>query len=277
MITKSSIKYNNDAVPAHYAWNPGGFGCSKGCRYCWAKEFASRGMSQCDKCKAFEVHLHEERLDWPMRRKKPAVILVNFTCDTFDRARSVEDILEILHACAIAPWHNYVFLTKEPQRMHLCGVEWGKVWPENWWMGGTVTDDRSMNEYANGSFWATGKHWISMEPIAGGRIDLHLGLLRHKLKGVIIGQDSRKPRLIPARVERNAAGKIYKGLSMPAHRVGWPGQGDLEAVGFVVEQLERWKIPIYVKQLWIDGELRTDPKYFPRYLRRRDIPWALPT
>ena len=65
-----------------YAWNPGGMGCSNGCDGCWARAIAKRNI-HCDDCRAFRVHLHEERLCEPVNTKTARLVLVNFTCDSF--------------------------------------------------------------------------------------------------------------------------------------------------------------------------------------------------
>ena len=87
----SKIRYTNDKVPKYRTWNPGGFGCS-GCSLkgdgCWAEGMSKRlGKTACKACRDFVPHLHPERLSQPAETKTPGVVLVNFTCDTFDNSR----------------------------------------------------------------------------------------------------------------------------------------------------------------------------------------------
>ena len=80
-MNRSRIAYTNEQVPWYYAWNPCGFGCSRGCGYCWSRALVKRfgANMTCEKCRAFEPHLHPERLDEPAKEKRPGVALVDFT------------------------------------------------------------------------------------------------------------------------------------------------------------------------------------------------------
>lgn len=72
---------NKTGIPyLDYVVNPGGYGCSKGCDGCWARRDALRRGKAigCKQCENFEVHFHPKRLGEPAKRKKPAVIGVQF-------------------------------------------------------------------------------------------------------------------------------------------------------------------------------------------------------
>jgi len=114
-MRRSRIGYTSKTVPEYYSWNPGGFGCSGGCEGCWSRKMASR--MQCDRCLAFEVHLHSERLSQPAKTKKPGFVLVNFTCDTFDKLRPDAEIKQMWDLMFAAPQHTFILLTQQPARM----------------------------------------------------------------------------------------------------------------------------------------------------------------
>jgi len=78
---------------------------------------AKRGISKCDKCKAFVPHLHPERLDEPTRWKKPRIVGVCFMNDLFGQGVEQEWQFAVLDQMRAAPQHVYLCLTKEPKSM----------------------------------------------------------------------------------------------------------------------------------------------------------------
>lgn len=242
---RSQIGYRNDQVPWYYAWNPGGCGCSGGCDGCWAKAMAGRMGPHCDKCKAFEVHLHEERLRLPACTSPPGVVLVNFTCDTFDMERPLRERARILRFAQDGRHHNYVWLTKNGIRMALDF----KRWPcdKNWWLGLSVcTDQQAKVNLPALADIASGHKWLSVEPL-WEHIDLEAFL--PEISGVIVGHDNRK---------------------------GAPGTGHLGPVYDIMRQCDNARVPLFVKQLWINDKLEKEPENFPEDLQLRELPWSMP-
>lgn len=108
-MNKTSIEYLD------FTWSPV-TGCtpvSAGCANCWAKRqherFSDRPFS--------EIVLHPERLEQPLRRKKPARIGVCFSGDLWHD--KVDDgFIRLVMAVALAcPRHTFLILTKRPKRM----------------------------------------------------------------------------------------------------------------------------------------------------------------
>ena len=151
-MNRSKIAYTNAQVPWYYGWNPCGFGCSRGCPYCWAKGQSVRFGEhwKCEKCRTFEPHFHPERLDEPAKKKKAGVVLTDFTGEILSNLRWANRTFDAAFA---APWHEYVFLT------HCGALINGLYTPRNWHMGVSVTtnDDwaKLMPRY---------KRWLSLEP-----------------------------------------------------------------------------------------------------------------
>lgn len=87
----------------------------------------------------FEPTLHEYRLQMPAKKKKPANIFVCSMADLFGEWVPEEWILRVFEACKAAPWHNYLFLTKNPKRY--CDLANAGKLPtlDNFWYGTTVT------------------------------------------------------------------------------------------------------------------------------------------
>lgn len=150
-----------------FTWNvtPG---CTHGCPWCWARRILKRQKHRCQACYEFRPHLHSERLDDPYRRKKPAKIGVSFTGDLFDPELYDGAADQVLSAMVQAPWHTYIILTKQPQRM-VTFFSTRDPWP-NWWLLTSITDqadaDRRIPELLKlrGAGWTTG---VSVEPLLG--------------------------------------------------------------------------------------------------------------
>jgi protein gp37 len=63
----------------------------------------------------------------PAQKKKPANISVCSMADLFEEWVPDEWIKEVLAACAAAPWHNYMFLTKNPERYPRTAEAYGNL------------------------------------------------------------------------------------------------------------------------------------------------------
>ena len=130
-MTKSKIAWT-DRV-----WNPIS-GCTKvsaGCAHCYAETLdhrfdhdkvgklpwalpASRGGRP--------VTLHPDRLDAPLRWRKPAMVFVNSMSDLFHEDVPDEFIAETFYTMRLASHHTFQVLTKRPERM----TEWVNAWDQ---------------------------------------------------------------------------------------------------------------------------------------------------
>lgn len=97
-------------MPTKIEWTDGSYnpvtGCtliSDGCKHCYAKRMATRLRGRCGypADDPFKVTLHPDRLDQPLHWKKPRTIF----------------ILRVFKVIAESPRHQYVILTKRPERM----------------------------------------------------------------------------------------------------------------------------------------------------------------
>ncbi len=85
-------------------WNPL-TGCTKispGCKHCYAERMALRlkAMGQPNYANGFELALHENALELPLKWKKPQTIFVNSMSDLFHKDVPVEFIAEDLRCDA---------------------------------------------------------------------------------------------------------------------------------------------------------------------------------
>ncbi len=150
-----------------WAWNPC-TGCKHGCDYCWAKKMADRYK------RSFEPAFHPDRLDQPFNTKKPGVVFVCNTGDIFSPGTRKAWREKIKAAADRAPWHTYLWLTKNPQ--------YDDSWVRpNWWLGATITgpEDAWKREVMEGE-----NIWYSFEPLFGFVEDEHL----YDAKQVVIGR-----------------------------------------------------------------------------------------
>ena len=87
----------------------------------------------------FKPTLHRYRLGDPAQMKKPQRIFVGSMADLFGAWVPDAWIEAVFEACKAAPWHTYLFLTKNPQRYYDL-LNAGRLPAKaNFWYGSTVT------------------------------------------------------------------------------------------------------------------------------------------
>ena len=102
-------------------WNPV-TGCtevSEGCDHCYAKTFAERwrGVVGHPYEQGFDLKLHPDRLDQPLRWRRPRRVFVNSMSDLFHDDVPDEFIERVFVVMARATQHTFQVLTKRPGRM----------------------------------------------------------------------------------------------------------------------------------------------------------------
>jgi len=219
-----------------HTWNPV-TGCLHGCDYCYARKIARR-FAGCYDPKADEnikqheagiLHMkhtghvfyktkrgkvvrapfpygftptfHTYRLDDPAQHKKPAIVFVGSMCDLFGEWVPDEWIEEVFEACAAAPWHTYLFLTKNPERYNR--FRRAGMLPEKHWYGTTVTKyiDRFFRGDPNLPSTVR-KTFASIEPLLGPVISDHpIRAALNPVDWIIIGAETgnRKGKVVPER------------------------------------------------------------------------------
>src|SRR3989337_202946 len=108
---------------AQESWNPT-TGCSKvseGCRHCYAETLSLRfGWSKkpwTAQNAAENVVVHPERLEQPLRWRKPRRVFVNSMSDLFHEQVPQDFIASIFVIMEHCPQHTFQILTKRPERM----------------------------------------------------------------------------------------------------------------------------------------------------------------
>jgi protein gp37 len=103
------------------SWNPAR-GCTKispGCKHCYACTFSERfrGVAGHPFEQGFDLRLVPEKLDEPLRWKKPRKIFVNSMSDVFHKDIDDDYIIRVAKVMLEANWHTYQVLTKRSERM----------------------------------------------------------------------------------------------------------------------------------------------------------------
>lgn len=170
MATLSHIEWT-DAT-----WNPV-TGCTKiseGCRNCYAHAMAKRlvAMNNPRYANGFNVTLHPDLLETPMKWKKPRRIFVNSMSDLFHKDIDPEFIRSVFDTMNKAHWHSFQVLTKRSDRL----VELSKMlpWSENIWQGVSVEDHRVVHRIDDLRKVPAKIRFLSIEPLIGpvGKLDL---------------------------------------------------------------------------------------------------------
>lgn len=176
-------------------WNPV-TGCdrvSPGCAHCYALELAGRlkGMGQKRYQRdgdpktsgpGFGLTLHPDRLEEPLRWRKPRMVFVNSMSDLFHEEIPDEYIARVFAVMAGARRHIFQVLTKRPERMlDLLGREggefihhWQKHQPEdadwplpNVWLGVTIENRRFVHRADLLRQTPAAVRFVSAEPLLG--------------------------------------------------------------------------------------------------------------
>jgi protein gp37 len=88
--------------------------------------------------RGFELTLHPERLEQPLRRKTPTTYFVNSMSDLFHEAVPDRFVDQVLDVCRRTPQHTYQVLTKRAERLPQFFAS--RVCPDNVWLGVSVED-----------------------------------------------------------------------------------------------------------------------------------------
>jgi protein gp37 len=163
MADKSAIEWTEAT------WNPV-TGCdqvSPGCAHCYAKTFAERwrGVPGHPYEQGFDLRVWPERLDQPLKWKRPRTIFVNSMSDLFHERIPDAFIAEVFATMVEADWHVFQILTKRPER--LLALSDGLAWPPNVWMGVSIENRRFVHRADLLRQVPATTRFISAEPLLG--------------------------------------------------------------------------------------------------------------
>ena len=136
MATQTAIEWTEQT------WNPT-TGCNKispGCKHCYAEVMANRLQTMGTRGyeNGFALSLMKERLEQPLRRKKPTLYFVNSMSDLFHEGIPTAFLDEVFEVIDNTPRHTYQILTKRSVLMRDYFA--GRTPPANAWLGVSVED-----------------------------------------------------------------------------------------------------------------------------------------
>lgn len=252
-------------------------GCRHGCKYCYARRMTARfagdvrlnKMAKKDYVRfpaadggedlyvleapmlnetghplvypfGFEPTLHKYRMDYPGKLKMGNNIFVGAMSDVFGNWVPDSWLDEMFSVCLQYPIHNYLFLTKNPERY----LEYGVPLLENTWYGTSITVETEMERIK--SLPSGGKTFVSMEPLLENLNPEHYDELFRQIDWIILGAETgrNKNKVVP----------------------------EFEWIKRIVIKADYAEIPVFMKDSLIpivgEENMRRD---FPRQLQRSEI------
>lgn len=182
MSTGSAIEWTEAT------WNPI-TGCTKvslGCKNCYAERMAKRlkSIGVPNYKNEFEVTLHPNVLELPLKWKKPQMIFVNSMSDLFQEDVPLNFIQEVFNIMSHASHHIFQVLTKRAKRLEQLKTQ--LPWPKNVWMGVSIENDEYLYRINHLVQTPAKTKFISLEPLLGPLSDLTL----KGIDWVIVGGES---------------------------------------------------------------------------------------
>ena len=169
-------------------WNPL-TGCTKispGCKHCYAERMALRlqAMGQPNYAGGFELALHENALELPLKWKKSQTIFVNSMSDLFHKDVPVEFIVKTFDVMRRADWHKFQVLTKRSERL----MELSPMlpWKLHIWIGVSVETLKYTPRIDHLRQTGAMVKFLSLEPLLGPLPGLNL----EGIDWVIVGGES---------------------------------------------------------------------------------------
>jgi len=214
-----------------YTWNPV-TGCLNGCKYCYARKISNRFTGN------FLPAFHANRLEDPIKVKKPQNIFVCSMADLFGDWVSEDWINAVFDSCELALWHNYLFLTKNPKRYSDFFDDSVLFMPKNFWLGTTI-ESQEVYEQRGRQLRPTHNlhYFLSLEPLFSD-IEFHPYTLK-VIKWVILGEQTN-----PAKPPKD------------------------EWVQHIIDQCREANIPVFVKSPLYE---RFPIQEYPEGLNREEV------
>jgi protein gp37 len=179
-------------------WNPI-TGCSKvspGCAHCYAETLSLRfhwsPKPWLPEYAHENVVFHEQRLEQPLRWRRPRMIFVNSMSDLFHELVPLAFIERVFEVMAKAEQHTFQILTKRHER--LADLAPRLSWPANVWMGVSIENRRWIERANSLREVPAAVRFISAEPLLGPLDGLDLADIDWLIAGGESGRGHRPVR-----------------------------------------------------------------------------------
>lgn len=152
-------------------WNPV-TGCTKisaGCDNCYAERIAERFRGTPSFINGFDLTLRPERLQQPLKWKKPRMIFVNSMSDLFHKDIPEEFQDNVFDVMEAASQHTFQVLTKRSILMfHYITSRYLRCQlPINIWLGVSVENGGQFSRITHLQQTVAGVRFLSIEPLLG--------------------------------------------------------------------------------------------------------------
>lgn len=186
-MKKSKIEWT-DAT-----WNPS-TGCDKisaGCKNCYAETMSKRlkAMGTLGYENGFEFTIMPDRLEHPLKIKKPTRFFVNSMSDLFHEDMPIDFLDRIFDVIQKTPQHQYQILTKRDDKL----VEYfsDKLVPRNVWLGVSVENKKTKHRIDSLRKIDAEIRFLSLEPLLEDLGDLDLSNIHWAIVGGESGHNAR--------------------------------------------------------------------------------------
>jgi protein gp37 len=261
-------------------WNVTG-GCSKvsaGCLNCWAEKLTANrfknnprydGLTENGKWTG-KIKLFEDRLDQPLHWRKPQRIFVASQSDLFHPDVPMKSKIAVTRIMLQAKQHTFLVLTKRPERMKFFFDEakrFNKDFDLRKHRNIHLGVSASTQEEADKNILAllqipAAVMWVSFEPLLGS-LDIYDYLIPVHLPDGKLTDDIYNESYLDYVIigcEHLGGGKA-----------GRFQDGFIDAAIDIVKQCKEAGVPVFVKQIPINGKVVHDISKFPKDLRHREI------
>ena len=251
-------------------------GCTKistGCKNCYAARMARRLAGRYGYPEAphhFDVTLHPDRLEEPLRWRKPRRVFVCSMSDLFHEDVRPEFIHQVFETMMEASKHTFQILTKRPEKMQWFIDAWSqwRMWPlPNIWLGVSAENQEQAD---------TRIPWLLQTPAAVRFVSIEPMLeeiyLSNEYDNYLEGWSTRMAcygdPVIEERFDTPGIDQVIIGGE------SGPGARPMQIVWArsLVEQCKDAGVPVFVKQLGGRVDKRSDPALWPEDLRVREYP-----
>jgi len=203
MASSTAIEWTNAT------WNPV-TGCTKvsaGCDHCYAQRFSERfrGVAGHPFSMGFDLTLRPERLEQPLRWRRPRMIFVNSMSDLFHKFVPFEFVDRVFEVMETASWHTFQVLTKRSSRMRdYVRRRYGETGaPVHVWLGVSVENGAKLSRVRHLSQTPAEVRFLSIEPLLGPVGSLPLDGIGWVIVGGESGPNARAMELQWARQIRD--------------------------------------------------------------------------